>query len=139
MLIADLAKTSPYVLSPELFATHIGAFLLHKYGHLYKAFVDVEKLKWTRIVVGEHGVEEAKSIFLTLRSFIWKHDRSRLLGSYSKEDREAGHRHSFQRDGEDKRFAKVESLKNDSGIIDVRVTAGLNDLLCVFCSSIFSA
>ncbi|KAF8589795.1 uricase [Ramaria rubella] len=49
---SNLAKTSPHVLSPELFATHIGAFLLDKYAHLKRAYVDVERLRWTRI---EHG------------------------------------------------------------------------------------
>jgi len=33
------------VLSPELFALHIGAFLLGKYAHLERAYVDVERLK----------------------------------------------------------------------------------------------
>lgn len=107
-IIYYLAKTSPHVLSPELFAAHIGVFLLDKYDHLHKAFVDVEKLKWSRIVVGDHGIEEAKS---------------------NEKDRETGHRHSFQRDGEDKRTAKAESVKNNNGTIDVKIAAGLSDLL----------
>ncbi|KZV90541.1 uricase [Exidia glandulosa HHB12029] len=50
-IIYALAKTSPHILSPELFAIHLGTFILQKYAHLKKAFIDIEKLKWTRIVV----------------------------------------------------------------------------------------
>ncbi|KAH7106339.1 uricase [Auriculariales sp. MPI-PUGE-AT-0066] len=50
-IIYALAKTSPHVLTPELFATQIGVFMIQKYAHLSKAFVSITKLKWTRIVV----------------------------------------------------------------------------------------
>ncbi|GJJ08682.1 hypothetical protein Clacol_002901 [Clathrus columnatus] len=102
----DLAKTSPHVLSPELFATHVGAFLLNKYEHLSAAFVDIEMLKWSRLAVGEHGVDGVQ-------------------GSTNGQ----GHRHSFQRDGEDKHIVNVEVAKSDNGIMSVKVTAGLCDLL----------
>ncbi|KAH8118151.1 uricase [Phellopilus nigrolimitatus] len=46
-----MAKTSPFVLVPELFAIHLGAFLVGKYAHLRKAFVTVEQLRWQRIAV----------------------------------------------------------------------------------------
>ncbi|EJD48914.1 uricase [Auricularia subglabra TFB-10046 SS5] len=46
-----LAKTSPHVLEPELFGVHLGVFMLQKYAHLRRAYVDIEKLKWTRIAV----------------------------------------------------------------------------------------
>ena len=48
---AALAKTSPHALHTELFALHIGIFMLQKYAHLRKAFVEIERLKWTRIRV----------------------------------------------------------------------------------------
>jgi urate oxidase len=44
-------------LQQELFAAHIGIFMVQKYAHLHKAIVDIEKLKWTRAVV--HGKEHA--------------------------------------------------------------------------------
>jgi len=58
-IIYALAKTSPYVLQQELFGAHIGIFIVQKYGHLDKAIVDIEKLKWSRVVVG--GKEHAHS------------------------------------------------------------------------------
>jgi len=48
-----LAKTSPYILHPERFALHLGSFLVHKYAHIHKAFVTIEKLRWERIAVEE--------------------------------------------------------------------------------------
>lgn len=92
---SDLAKVSPHVLTPELFAVHIGVFLLNKYGHLKRAYVDVERLRWSRIVLGG-GVEE---------------------------------KHSFVRDGDEKHVARVEVIKVGGGGMEVRVTAGLVDLL----------
>ena len=81
------------MLSPELFALHIAVFLLEKYGHLSRAYVDVERLRWTRIVVGEEG-----------------------------------HKHAFQRDGEEKQVARVELEKAAAGLA-AKVTGGLVDLL----------
>ncbi len=52
---ADLAKISPFVLQPETFALHVGGFLLARYAHLSRAFVDVEVLRWQRIEVGREG------------------------------------------------------------------------------------
>ncbi|THH31199.1 hypothetical protein EUX98_g2965 [Antrodiella citrinella] len=46
-----LAKTSPHILHPERFALHLGSFLVHKYAHIHKAFVTIEKLRWQRIAV----------------------------------------------------------------------------------------
>ncbi|KAG8678641.1 hypothetical protein FRC09_019670, partial [Ceratobasidium sp. 395] len=46
-----IAKTSPHVLSPELYALHLGAHFVTKYPHIHKAFIDIEQLKWTRIDV----------------------------------------------------------------------------------------
>ena len=34
---------------------HLGAFIVGKYAHIQKAFVDVEQLKWARIDVGAEG------------------------------------------------------------------------------------
>jgi urate oxidase len=64
------------VLSPTKYAAHIGTFLVSKYAHISKAFVTVEQLRWSRIVVGEDG--------------------------------KPGHDHSFVRDGDEKKFVKVE-------------------------------
>ena len=50
-LDTDLAKTSPFILKPETFALHVGAFILGRYAHLKKAFVDVEVLRWERIAI----------------------------------------------------------------------------------------
>ena len=47
----DLAKVSDYILVPEYFAVHLGTHVLSKYGHLKKAFVTVEQLRWSRITV----------------------------------------------------------------------------------------
>lgn len=47
----DLAKTSPVILTPELFAIHLGAFLLGRYEHLHRAYIDVQQLRWQRISV----------------------------------------------------------------------------------------
>lgn len=41
------------MLVPELFALHLGAFLVGKYAHLNKAFVTVNQLRWQRILVGK--------------------------------------------------------------------------------------
>ena len=49
--LIDIAKTSPFVLVPEVFALHLGSFILGKYQHLHKAFVTVEQLRWQRISV----------------------------------------------------------------------------------------
>ncbi|KAG9091911.1 hypothetical protein FS749_016152 [Ceratobasidium sp. UAMH 11750] len=46
-----IAKTSPHVLSPELYALHLGTHFVTKYPHIHKAFIDVEQLKWSRIEV----------------------------------------------------------------------------------------
>jgi len=52
------AKTSPHILNPEIFALHLGTFFVSKYAHIHKAFITVEKLRWTRISVGASGQEE---------------------------------------------------------------------------------
>ncbi|KAG8896428.1 hypothetical protein FRB99_008893 [Tulasnella sp. 403] len=50
-----LAKTSPHVLSPALFALHIGLHFVTKYSHISKSVVTIEQLKWTRIAVGKNA------------------------------------------------------------------------------------
>ncbi|KAJ3994663.1 hypothetical protein F5050DRAFT_1834784 [Lentinula boryana] len=50
-----LAKVSPHILVPERFAVHLGTHIVSKYAHIHKAFVDVEQLRWSRIVVGKDG------------------------------------------------------------------------------------
>jgi len=46
-----LAKTSPHVLDPALFALHIGTHFVTRYPHISKSVVTVERLKWSRISV----------------------------------------------------------------------------------------
>ncbi|KAG8714095.1 hypothetical protein FRC11_009873 [Ceratobasidium sp. 423] len=46
-----IAKTSPHVLSPELYGLHLGTHFVTKYPHIHKAFITIEQLKWTRIAV----------------------------------------------------------------------------------------
>jgi len=112
-ILLDLAKTSPHVLSPELFATHIGVFLLSRYSHLTKAFIDVERLKWSRIIVGEHAIgQDAQPNVLKAE--------------------DGGHRHSFQRDGDEKHVASLTLTKvgiHGQAKYEVEVTSGISDLL----------
>jgi urate oxidase len=96
--LIDLAKTSPHILCPERFALHLGTHLVSKYAHIHKAIVTIEKLRWTRIPVGE---------------------------------KKEGHKHSFVRDGEEKKIVKVEidaSGGKDQPMI-AKVEAGIRDLL----------
>ncbi|KAG0705795.1 hypothetical protein DFH29DRAFT_904847 [Suillus ampliporus] len=44
-----LAKTSPHILSPERFALHLGTYIVSKYAHINRAFVTLEKLRWSNI------------------------------------------------------------------------------------------
>ncbi|KAG1742071.1 hypothetical protein EDD22DRAFT_1053438 [Suillus occidentalis] len=46
-----LAKISPHILSPERFALHLGTYLVSKYAHIHRAFVSLEKLRWSRITL----------------------------------------------------------------------------------------
>jgi len=95
-----LAKISPHILIPERFALHLATFLVSKYAHIRKAFVTIEQLRWTRITTGNKFSDDA------------------------------GHPHSFHRDGNDKRVVKVE-LDGSAGkdkLIAI-VSAGISDLL----------
>ncbi|EGN99430.1 hypothetical protein SERLA73DRAFT_182403, partial [Serpula lacrymans var. lacrymans S7.3] len=53
-----LAKVSPHILSPERFALHLGTHLVSKYAHIDRAYITVEKLRWSRIAVGAPGQEQ---------------------------------------------------------------------------------
>ncbi|KAG9047045.1 hypothetical protein FS837_003182 [Tulasnella sp. UAMH 9824] len=46
-----LAKTSPHVLNPALFALHIALHFVTKYDHLSKSVVELQQFKWSRIPV----------------------------------------------------------------------------------------
>ncbi|BEI82725.1 hypothetical protein CcaverHIS002_0305930 [Cutaneotrichosporon cavernicola] len=46
-----LAKTSPHVLDPGMFALHIATHFATRYDHINKAYVDLTTHKWTRIPV----------------------------------------------------------------------------------------
>jgi len=48
-----IAKTSPHVLNPALFALHVALHFVTKYDHLSKAVVTLEQFKWSRIPVGD--------------------------------------------------------------------------------------
>ncbi|KAI6155854.1 uricase [Pisolithus tinctorius] len=52
-----LAKTSPHILTPEHFALHLATHVLATYAHIRKAYVSIEKLRWSRIPVGLEGQE----------------------------------------------------------------------------------
>ncbi|KAF9469139.1 uricase [Collybia nuda] len=97
-----IAKISPHILIPERFALHLGTHLVSRYKHIHKASVEVEQLRWTRIRVPVQG------------------------GGSVDED----HPHAFFRDGDEKRFVKVE-IDGSAGKDKLvgRVTAGLTDLL----------
>ena len=58
ILVIDLAKISPHILDPELFALHLGTHFVSKYAHIHKAFITIEKLRWSRIQTGPKGQEE---------------------------------------------------------------------------------
>ncbi|KAJ7038949.1 hypothetical protein C8F04DRAFT_1088038 [Mycena alexandri] len=60
-----IAKISPHVLIPERFALHLGTHLVSKYPHIHKAFVTVEQLRWSRIlIIGEQGPQEHPHSFI---------------------------------------------------------------------------
>lgn len=46
-----LAKISPHILSPERFALHLGTYIVSKYAHIHRAYVTIEKLRWSRITL----------------------------------------------------------------------------------------
>ncbi|KAG1789286.1 uncharacterized protein HD556DRAFT_1398859 [Suillus plorans] len=46
-----LAKISPHILNPERFALHLGTYIVSKYAHIHRAFVTLEKLRWSRIAL----------------------------------------------------------------------------------------
>jgi urate oxidase len=77
--VSDFTKTSPHVLNPELFALHLGTFFVSKYPHIHKAFITIEKLRWSRIAIKSEDGSKASD-----------------------------HPHAFVRDGDDKRVIEVE-------------------------------
>ncbi|KAF8300125.1 uricase [Clavulina sp. PMI_390] len=46
-----IAKTSPHVLDPVLFALHLGIHFVTTYPHIHKSKVTIESLKWSRIAL----------------------------------------------------------------------------------------
>jgi len=99
-----LAKISPHVLHPERFALHLGTFLVSKYAHLSKAFITVEKLRWSRIQVSAEGNPE--------------------------KEKAKAHPHSFVRDGDDIIFTSVvvDASKGKDQLV-ASVTSGIKGLL----------
>ncbi|KAG1754697.1 hypothetical protein EDD22DRAFT_228724 [Suillus occidentalis] len=53
-----LSRTShtipPHIPSPERFALHLGTYLISKYTHIHRAFVSLEKLRWSCITLSGH-------------------------------------------------------------------------------------
>jgi len=45
------AKESKNVLQPESFALELGTHFVKTYAHIYKAFIDITQLKWSRIPI----------------------------------------------------------------------------------------
>jgi len=92
-----LAKKSPYILDPVLFALHLGIHFVQTYPHIHQTHISIEKLKWSRIA---------------------------LPGKIE------GHKHSFVRDGDEKRTVEVhvDGAKNKAAPA-ARIAAGLKDLL----------
>lgn len=50
-----IAKQSPHVLNPVLYALHIGIHFVTTYPHIHKSQVQIEKLKWSRIELAGKG------------------------------------------------------------------------------------
>nr|AOR51843.1 urate oxidase [Phaffia rhodozyma] len=50
-----MAKVSPHVMTPELFALHLGTHFVTKYSHIQKAHIDIQSLRWSRIDVQDIG------------------------------------------------------------------------------------
>lgn len=46
-----LAKSSPHVLDPVLFALHLGIHFVTTYPHIHKSQIQIERLKWSRITL----------------------------------------------------------------------------------------
>lgn len=105
-----LAKVSPHILIPERFALHLGTHLVSRYAHIHKAFIKIEKLRWTRIP-NQNDPSPANV----------EGQGGNVL---------QGHPHAFYRDGDDKRIVNVE-LDASAGKDKLigRVTAGISDLL----------
>ena len=99
-----IAKTSPHVLDPVLFALHLGIHFVTTYPHVHKSQICVEKLKWSRIVLPD----------------------SSASGSGTPQ----GHNHSFVRDGEEKETVEVwvDATKGEDAL-SATIKAGMKDLL----------
>ncbi|KAK1228931.1 hypothetical protein PQX77_008024 [Marasmius sp. AFHP31] len=92
-----VAKISPHILIPERFAMHLGTHLVSKYGHLHKAFITVQQLRWSRIPV--NGKEHP-------HSFLRDGDEKRIINV----EIDASN-------GKDKLVAKVKAGINDLFIL----------------------
>ncbi|KAJ3885434.1 hypothetical protein GG344DRAFT_29650, partial [Lentinula edodes] len=57
-----LAKVSPHILVAKRFAVHLGTHIVSKYAHIHKAFVDIEQLRWSRIVVVFRDGDEKRTV-----------------------------------------------------------------------------
>ncbi|KAJ3885348.1 hypothetical protein GG344DRAFT_59379 [Lentinula edodes] len=55
--------SSPHIMVPEWFAVHLATHIVSKYAHIHKAFVDIEQLCWSRIVVGKDRKPHRHSFF----------------------------------------------------------------------------
>lgn len=116
------AKTSPYVLTPELFALHLGLHFTKRYDHIAKAHIKVTSLKWTRIDVrARNALSCARLPPLALTT---------VNLSLLQVDGIGAHPHSFLRDGEEKRIASATVSKGvDGGAPTAEVSSGVKDLV----------
>jgi len=100
-----IAKSSPHVLNPVLFALHLGIHFVTTYPHIHKSQIRLEKLKWSRIVIPNAGGSTGDGM-------------------------PPGHKHSFVRDGEEKETVEVwvDATKGTDDL-SATIKAGLKDLL----------
>ncbi|KAG6885312.1 hypothetical protein C0993_003289 [Termitomyces sp. T159_Od127] len=100
---SNLAKVSPHVMDPEIFALHLGTHVVSRYSHIHKAYITIEQLRWSRIPINDTNSPKGELI---------------------------GHTHSFLRDGDDKRVIKVEVEESEGkDKLSGSVSAGITDLL----------
>ncbi|KAJ3899078.1 uricase [Lentinula edodes] len=63
IVATDSTKVSPHILVAERFVVHLGTHIVSKYAHIHQAFVDIEQLRWSRIVVRKDRKPHPHSFF----------------------------------------------------------------------------
>lgn len=97
-----------HVATPELYGLELAAHFLATYPHIHTVHVDVVKLKWSRRVAVPLGSTLA--------------DRRRIPVAG------APHKHSFVRNGDEKRFTRIV-MHNKQRALSTTISSGLRDLL----------